>query len=59
MARERKKAGSLNLELRAMELVLCAKEDPHDATGYRVRVSGLHSLSKPHADRIRRRVEAS
>ena len=49
MARERKKARSLYLELRALELELYAKEDPHDATGYRVRVVGLHSHSKTHA----------
>ncbi len=58
MARERQKARSLYLELRALGLELYAKEDPHDATGYRARVAGLHSLPKPHADRIRRRVEA-
>ena len=54
MARERKKARPLYLELRALELGLYAKEDPYDATGYRVRVVGLHSLSKTHAERIRR-----
>ena len=59
MARERKKAGSLYLELRALGLELYAKEDGRDAIGYRVRVVGLHSLSETHADRIRRRVEAS
>jgi hypothetical protein len=59
MARERKKARSLYLELRALGLELYAKEDGRDATGYRVRVAGLHSLSETHADRIRRRVEAS
>jgi hypothetical protein len=59
IARERKKARSLYLELRALELELCAKEDPHDATGYRVRIAGLHSLPETHAERIKRRVEAS
>ena len=59
MARERKKARSLYLELRALGLEPCAKEDPRDATGYRVRVAGLHSLSETHAERIRRRVEES
>jgi hypothetical protein len=59
MARERRKARSLYLELRALGLELHAKEDPHDATGYRVRVAGLHALSETHADRIRRRVETS
>jgi len=38
MAQERKKARSLYLELRALELELYTKEDSHDATGYRVRV---------------------
>ena len=47
------------LELRALGLEACAKEDPRDATGYRVRVAGLHSLSKTHTERIRRRVEES
>ena len=59
MARERKKARSLYLELRALELELHAKQDNRDATGYRVRVAGLHSLPMTHAERIRRRVEAS
>ena len=59
LARERKKARSLYLELRALELELHAKQDSRDVTGYRVRVAGLHSLPKTHAERIRRRVEAS
>ena len=59
ITRERKKARSLYLELRALGLELYAQEDPHDATGYRVRVAGLHSLPKTHADQIRQRVEAS
>jgi hypothetical protein len=59
MARERKRARPLYLELRALRLEPCAKEDPRDATGYRVRVAGLHSLPETHAERIRRRVEAS
>jgi hypothetical protein len=59
MARERKKARALYLELRALELELYAKEDSNDATGYSVRVAGLHSLPETHADQIRRRVEAS
>jgi hypothetical protein len=59
MAQERKKARTLYLELRALGLELCAKQDPHEATGYRVRVAGLHSLSETHAERIRRRVEES
>jgi hypothetical protein len=59
MARERKKARSLYLELRALGLEPLAEEDPRDSTGYRVRVAGLHSLPETHAERIRRRVEAS
>ena len=59
MARERKKARSLYLELRALGLELYAKEDGLDATGYRMRVAGLHSISETHAERIRRRVEES
>ena len=58
-ARERKRASPLYLELRALGLDLCAKEDPRDATGYRMRVVGLHSLSEAHAGQIRRRVEES
>ena len=59
MARERKKARTLYLELRALGLEPYAKEDPRDITGYRVRVAGLHALSEAHAERIRRRVEES
>jgi hypothetical protein len=59
MARERKRARPLYLELRALGLEPYAKEDPRDSTGYRVRVAGLHSLSEDHAERIRRRVEES
>ena len=59
IARERKRARRLYLELRALGLEPCAKEEPHDASGYRVRVAGLHSLSESHAEWIRRRVEES
>jgi len=59
MAKERKKARSLYLELRALGLELYVKEDGRDDTGYRVRVAGLHSLPKTHAEQIRQRVEAS
>ena len=59
MAQERKKARPLYLELRALGLEPCAKEDPRDATGYRLRVADLHSLSDAHAERIRRRVHES
>jgi hypothetical protein len=59
MAQERKKARSLYLELRALNLEFYAKEDPHDVTGYRVKVAGLHSLPETHTEQIRQRVEAS
>jgi hypothetical protein len=59
MAQERKKARSLYLELRALGPELYVKEDSRDATGYRMGVAGLHSLPETHAERIRRRVEAS
>jgi hypothetical protein len=59
MARERKRARPLYLELRALGLEPRVKEDLHDATGYRVRVADLHSLSEDHTERIMRRVEAS
>jgi len=59
IARERKKARSPYLELRALGLELYAKEDPRDATGYRVRVARLHLLSEAQAEWIRWRVEAT
>ncbi len=59
MVWERKKARSQYLELSALGLEPYAKENSHDATGYRVRVVGLHLLFEAHAERIRRRVEES
>jgi hypothetical protein len=59
IARERKSARPLYLELKALGLEPCAKEDPRDVTGYRVRVAGLHSIPESHAKRIRWRVEES
>jgi len=59
MARDRKRARSLYLELRALGLEPCTKEGPCDGTGYRLKVAGLHSLSEAHAERIRRQVEVS
>ena len=55
----RKKARSLYLELRALGLESYVKEDPHEATGYRMRVAGLHWISEAYAERMRRRVEES
>jgi hypothetical protein len=59
MARERKKARALFLELRTLGLQLHVNEDLRDATGYRVTVTGVHLLGQTHADRIRRLVEAN
>ena len=59
MAREGQRVLLLYLDLRALGLEQYAKEDPRDATGYRVRVAGLRSLSDTDAERIRRRVEES
>jgi hypothetical protein len=56
MARERKRARVLYLELRALGLDLRAEEDPEDPTGYRLVVEGTRSLSPTHADRIEARV---
>jgi hypothetical protein len=57
MDRLRKKARSLYLELRALDLEVCVEEDPEDPTGYVVLIGGLQSLSPTHADRLRRRIE--
>ena len=59
MARERRKARSLYLKLRALDLDLYVKEDLHDLTGYRLVITGLHSLAEAQADLIRQRVERS
>jgi hypothetical protein len=58
-ARERNKARALFLELSALGLQLHVNEDLHDATGYRVTVTGVRSLGQTHADRVRRLVEAN
>jgi hypothetical protein len=58
MARQRKLARPLYLELRALGLDLRAIEDHQgEPTGYRVEVRGLRSLSEAHADKVRSRVE--
>lgn len=59
MARERKKARSLYLELSALGLKLYVKEDHADKTGYRVAITELLSLNQAHADQMRRRIEDS
>jgi hypothetical protein len=59
MARERKKARPLFLELSALDLKLHIEEDRADLTGYRIAITGICSLSPAHADRLRLRVEDS
>lgn len=56
IARERKRARSLYLELRALGLEVWVEEEDSDPTGYRVVVEGRRSLSPAHLDRIIRRV---
>ncbi len=57
IAWERKKARVLYLELKALGLELHVKEDPRDAKGYRLSMTGTRSLSQTHAGRLRRRVQ--
>lgn len=52
MARERKHARSLYLELRALGLDVRVEEVPEEPLCYRVVVGGLRSLSPAHADRV-------
>lgn len=56
MARKRRRARSLYLELRALGLDVRVEEDPDEPLSYRVVVEGLRSLSPAHADRVVRRV---
>lgn len=54
--RQRRRARTLYLELRALDLSLRAV--PEDTLrGYAVEVRGLRSLSPAHADRVRQKVE--
>lgn len=59
MARERKHARSLYLELRALGLDVRVEEVLEEPLCYRVVVSGLRSLSPAHADRIVRCVRSN
>lgn len=59
MARHRKQARALYLELRALGLEVRAEDDPSGLANYRIVVGGLSSLSPVHADRLMRRVEAN
>ena len=59
MARERRHARSLYLELRALGLDVRVEEVPEELLCYRVIVGGLRSLSPAHADRIVRCVRGN
>ena len=56
IARERRRARSLYLELRALGLDVRIEDDPEEPSGCRVAVLGLRSLSPAHAYRVARRV---
>lgn len=56
IARQRKRARTLYLELRALGLELRVEEDPEHPAYCRVVVGGLRSLSETHADRVEQRV---
>lgn len=56
MARERKRARPLYLELRALDIEVRAEGDDDCPAGCRILVSGLRSLSETHADRVKRHV---
>jgi hypothetical protein len=57
MAQEHKKARSLYLEIRSLDLDLRVRESPRDPSGYDLSITGLRSVSPAHADRLRRRVQ--
>ena len=59
MARERRRARSLYLELRALGLNLWVEEDPDEPLCCRIVVEGLRSLSPAHADRVVRRIRSN
>ena len=59
MARERRRARSLYLELRALGLDVRVEEDPDEPPSCRIVVDGLRSLSPAHADRVVRRVRGN
>jgi hypothetical protein len=56
LARHRKRARPLYLELRALGVELDIEEFPGDPQEYRILVGGLKSLSSAHADRLKRRI---
>lgn len=59
MARHRKQARALYLELHALGLEVRAEDDANGPASYKIVVGGLSSLSPAHADRLMRRVEAN
>ncbi len=59
IARRRKRARALYLELRALDLDVRVEEDPEEPLSCRVVVSGLHSLSPAHAERVVRCVRGN
>ncbi len=56
IARERKRARSLYLELRALGLDVWVEEDAKDPTGYRVVVEGPESIPRASIERLVPRV---
>lgn len=56
IARERKRARSLYLELRALRFEVRIEEDISDPTGYKIAFNGPGSISSPHLQGIVRRV---
>lgn len=56
IARERKRARSLYLELRALGLDVWVEEDAGDTTGYRIVVEGPESVPRSRIERLVPRV---
>ena len=56
IARERKRARSLYLELRALGLDVWVEEDDGDITGYRIVVEGPESVPRSRIERLVPRV---
>lgn len=56
IARHRKRARPLYLELKALGLEIRARDHPYHPPGYRISVGGLESLSPTHADRLQQRI---
>ncbi len=59
LARERRRAHALYLELRALGLDVLVEEVPQEPSCYRVVVGGLRSLSPAHAERVVRCVRGN